>query len=131
MPNTVDGLAAPTPERQQVLLAAMGRLTADLVKQAIRHLDLEFVDDSRSLRPAGTGPPPIVIGAMEDSQARAWSRDILQRRPEAILLHVERDGRELSVRALYPSHDRLGVLNAQQLVRAIATASPWDERFST
>jgi hypothetical protein len=129
--NAVEGLSAPTSGRQQVLLGAMQKLTADLVKQAIGHLDLEFVNDSSKLRPAGTGPPPIVIAALEERQARAWSRDVLQTRPEAILLQVERDGRELSVRALYPSHDRLGVLNAQQLVHAIATASPWDERFST
>jgi hypothetical protein len=129
--NAVEGLDTPTSGRQQVLLVAMQNLTADLVKQAIGHLDLEFVDNSSELRPAGAGPPPIVIAALEETQARVWSRDVLQTRPEAILLQVERDGRELSVRALYPSHDRLGVLNAQQLVHAIATASPWDERFST
>lgn len=111
------------------MFGAMPQLLADLVKDAISELDLEVVADKSELRPAGTGPPPIVIVALEGASTSAWSRDLLQMRPETIVLQVAQNGRELVARALYPSHDSLGVLTAQRLMSAIADATPWDERF--
>jgi hypothetical protein len=127
--QAADDVAASASGRQQVLLGPMRKLTADLVRQAIGDLVLEFESEGSALRPAGSGPPPVVIVALETAQARNWVRDLLQARPEAIVLQVERDDRELSVRALYPSHDFLGTFNAQRLVNAIATAPTWSERF--
>lgn len=127
--QATDDVAAPASGRQQVLLGPMRELTADLVRQAIRELDLEVESERSALRPAGSGPPPVVIVALEAAHSRNWVRDLLQIRPEAIVLQVERGDHQLSVRALFPSHDSLGTFNTQRLVHAIATAPTWSERF--
>jgi hypothetical protein len=112
-----------------VLLGEMPLLGADLVCEAIAGLDIELVPAVEELRPAGSGPPPVVITAVEGHEASALACELMLRHPEAVLLEVELDGRELSVQALFPSHDSLGVLTARRLADAITAAPRWDERF--
>jgi hypothetical protein len=123
--DTADGVSA----RTQVLLGEMPLLIADLVREAIAGLDVELVPTVEDLRPAGGGPPPVAIVAVEGREASAVASKLMLGHPEAVLLEVELDGRELSVQALFPSHNSLGVLTARRLADAIMTAPRWDERF--
>jgi hypothetical protein len=116
--------------RPQILIGAMPPLLADLVHEAIADLGLELVHDHAELRPAATGQPPVVIVAATPEPWDEWTRELVFTRPETVLLEVERDGRELAVRALYPTRDSLGTLTARRLADAITNVPHWDERFA-
>ena len=107
----------------------MPPLLADLVQEAIADLGLEVVRDPAELRRAETGQPPVVVVAATGARWDDWTREIVFTQPETVLLEVERDGRELAVRALYPARDSLGTLSARRLASAISNVPHWDERF--
>jgi hypothetical protein len=121
--------SASTSPRPQILIGAMPPLLADLVQEAIAGLGLELVHDHAELRPAATGQPPVVIVAATGKPWDDWTRELVFTRPETVLLEVERDGRELAVRALHPTRNSLGALTARGLAHAIATVPHWDDRF--
>jgi hypothetical protein len=117
------------PIRPQVLVGDMPKLVRDLVRQTLAGVDVEIVPSEDGFRPPQPGSPPPIVIVAESRRNRAWERDWLRTKPEAVILGVERHGRTLAVSMLRPNRDTPVELTEATLAAAVAAPPTWEERF--
>jgi hypothetical protein len=126
---TVAASSSPPP---QVLLGPMDAMLADMIRVALAGADLDVLPPRASaadLRPTHERAAPPVAFVSGSGRLADFERELLRRRPEAMILRVDTSSGALLAELLYPRRQDLGELSGRRIREAIAAAPSWESRF--